>query len=400
MLGPSMPRVTVEEDLAAIAKISAVPTILRTIREATGLRFTLVARVLPDRWVACAVHDEIAFGLLPGGELDVTTTLCAEVRDSLEPILIEHASEDPAYSAHLTPKMYGFQSYVAVPIYRKTGEYFGNVCGLDPEPRKLKDGKTLATLQLFAELISRQLEAEVKHAEDRATLEAERADSQLREQFIAVLGHDVRNPLSSIAMGTELLLAKSGQGPERRTLERIRASSKRISSLVDDLMDLARGRLGSGVPLQLAPAPDLALRLHHVVAEMQSAHPERQIGLQGALSRPVLVDEQRIEQLLSNLLANAVQHGSGATAIKVELDADDSELRLRVENEGETIPEELRRRLFEPYVRGDSQRREGLGLGLYIVSEIARAHGGGVSVTSEGGRTAFLVTLPQLSPSG
>jgi hypothetical protein len=103
------------DDLAAIARISAVPTILRTIREATGLRFTLVARVLPDRWVACALHDEIQFGLDVGGELDVATTLCAKVRDTREPVVIDHASVDPQYCQHPAPKTYGFESYIAGP---------------------------------------------------------------------------------------------------------------------------------------------------------------------------------------------------------------------------------------------------------------------------------------------
>ncbi len=132
----------ISRDLAAIARISAVPTILRTISESTGLRFALVARVLPDQWVACAVHDEIGFGIKVGGELDVATTLCNQVRETHDPIVIDQASTDPTYCSHPTPKNYGFESYIAVPIFRRNGEYFGNVCALDPLPRKLDDGKT------------------------------------------------------------------------------------------------------------------------------------------------------------------------------------------------------------------------------------------------------------------
>ncbi len=113
----------ISRDLAAIARISAVPTILRTISESTGLRFTLVARVLPDRWIARAIHDELDFGLKVGGELDVATTPCRQVRDTREPIVIDQASTDPTYRSHPTPKMYGFESYIAVPIFRRNGEY-------------------------------------------------------------------------------------------------------------------------------------------------------------------------------------------------------------------------------------------------------------------------------------
>lgn len=109
-------------DLAAIARISAVPTILKTVRQSTGLRFTVVARVLRNRWVACAVHDEIEFGLKVGGELDVATTLCSQVRDTLAPVVIECASTDAHYCNHPSPKKYGFESYISVPIFRRTGQ--------------------------------------------------------------------------------------------------------------------------------------------------------------------------------------------------------------------------------------------------------------------------------------
>lgn len=385
-----------ERDLAAIARIQAVPTILRTIRETTGLRFTLISRVLPDRWVACAVHDEIDFGLKAGAELDVATTLCAEVRDSREPIVIDHASTDPIYCRHTTPKLYGFESYVAVPIHRRNGEYFGNVCGLDPLPRKLSDPKTLATLSLFSELISVQLDNEERHAIE---LDEHREAAKLREQFIAVLGHDVRNPLSSISTGTDLLLTRATDPRDRRTLERIRSSTSRIASLVDDLLDLARGRLGGGIKVEGAAAFDLATRLRHVVAEVQASNPNRAIDLSIDLTGTVRCDAKRIEQLLSNLLANAIEHGAPRTPIAVAVRRDDREFELRVINEGPTIPAEAIRSLFQPYFRGgQSGSTVGLGLGLYIVSEIAKAHGGTMSVASADDRTTFVFTMPQQAP--
>src|SRR4051794_36310725 len=93
-------------DVEAVSRLPAVPTILRVVTETTGLRFSLVARVTQDQWIACAVHDEIAFGLKSGDTLDVATTLCSEVRDSRSPIIVEHASEDPLFCTHRTPKMY------------------------------------------------------------------------------------------------------------------------------------------------------------------------------------------------------------------------------------------------------------------------------------------------------
>jgi signal transduction histidine kinase len=382
-----------DHDVAAVSRISAVPTILRTMRALTGLRFTLVARVTPERWVACAVHDEINFGLNAGEELDVTTTLCAEVRDSQRPIFIDHASADPVYCTHRTPKMYAFESYVAIPIFRRSGEYFGNLCGFDPLPLHLNDGKTRSVLELFSELIAVQLEAEEKYEGSRAELDAQRKVSKLREQFIAVLGHDVRNPLSSIVAGTDLVLRRVKDADDRRVLERVRSSSRRITALVDDLLDLARGRLGGGIVLDIATAKDIAERLQHVIAEVQAAHPDRAIHLEFDAPSPLRCDIKRVEQLLSNLLANAVQHGSARTPINVSVEKNDGAFTLKVTNEGPPVPEDKLPHLFEPYFRGQGGTANGLGLGLYIVSEIAKAHGGKVAVASCDGRTSFTFTM-------
>jgi signal transduction histidine kinase len=386
-----------QRDIAAVAGISAVPTILRTIRESTGLRYTLIARVLPDRWVACAVHDEIDFGLGVGGELDVATTLCSVVRDTHEPVVIENVGVDPVYCGHPTPRMYGFQSYIAVPIFRRSGEYFGNICGLDPLPRTLKDAKTLSTLRLFSELISLQLEAEERHEGDRAALCEQREAAKLREEFIAVLGHDLRNPLNAIQVGTDLLLQQAASR-ERRVLERIGSSTRRISGLVEDLLDLARGRLGGGIPLDRAEVSDLEARLRHVLAEVQASYPERSVTFEASIQGPVSCDPKRIEQLLSNLLGNALQHGAPAKPVQVLIQGGGSELRIVVVNHGPPISEEAKSQLFQPYMRGSTgTARDGLGLGLYIVAQIAQSHGGQVDVVSEGGLCTFTFSMSAAS---
>jgi signal transduction histidine kinase len=387
---------SVEQDLAAVARIEAVPAILRTIREATGLRVTFIARVLPHRWIACAVHDEAGFGLIAGSELDVSTTLCREVRDTLRPIVIDHASTDPVYCGHPAALLYGFESYINVPIFRGSGEYFGNLCGFDPLPRVVNDAKTLAMMKMFSQLISLQLASEDRHESGRVELSNQREAAELREQFLAVLGHDVRNPLSSIAMGTELLLRKTSDAADHRVLERIRSSTRRIGALVDDLLDLARGQLGGGIRLETSDVVELATRLRHVVAEVQAVHPDRIIELNIDVRGPVRCDVRRVEQLLSNLLANAMEHGAARTPVAVSIGGDDATFRLEVSNAGDPIPDDARGRLFQPYFRGgQSGRRDGLGLGLYIVSEIARAHGGRIEVLSTPERTTFTFTMPR-----
>src|SRR5215213_2888189 len=123
-------------DVAAIARIDAVPTILEVVCRTTGMGFAAVARVTDDRWIACGVRDEIAFGLQPGGELKVETTICSEIRDSGRPVIIDHVSDHPVFCGHPTPAMYGFQSYISMPILRPGGEFFGTLCAIDPRPAK------------------------------------------------------------------------------------------------------------------------------------------------------------------------------------------------------------------------------------------------------------------------
>ncbi|HEX8431160.1 MAG TPA: ATP-binding protein [Longimicrobium sp.] len=387
----------IEADIAAIQRIGAVPTILRVISEITGLRLALVARVTPESWTACAVLDRMDFGLSVGAELAVATTLCSEVRDTLEPIIIEHASQDLHFRAHPTPKLYGFESYISLPIFRADGEYFGTVCALDAAPSAaLRDEKTVATIALFAELISTQLVAEEASALDREALARERETAALREQFIAVLGHDLRNPLSSIVTGSEFLLELDPGPTERTILERIASSGERMARLIDDVMDFARGRMGGGMPLDREEV-DIAALVAEVAGEIASAHPERTVRLSLSAAGAASVDRSRAAQMVSNLVANAVQYSPSGAPVEVAVNGGD-DVVIAVTNQGEPIPRELISRLFDPYVRGE-RRGAGLGLGLFIASEIARAHGGAINAEStERGETTFTVRLPRVPP--
>ena len=112
-------------DVEAVSSIDAVPSILEVICRTTGMGFAAVARVTSDRWIACAVRDEIQFGLKPGGELKVETTICHEIRQNHQAVVIDHVAEDELYAHHHTPAMYGIQSYISMPIMLKDGSFFG-----------------------------------------------------------------------------------------------------------------------------------------------------------------------------------------------------------------------------------------------------------------------------------
>ncbi len=159
-----MSRHEFQDDLDAIARIDAVPLILDVLCRTTGMGFAAIARVTEDRWITCQARDQIAFGLTAGGELKVSTTICREVRARCEPVVIEHVAEDARFHDHPTPAMYGFQSYVSMPIVRRNGDFFGTLCAIGPRPAKVNTPETIGTFRLFAELIAFHLDADERLA--------------------------------------------------------------------------------------------------------------------------------------------------------------------------------------------------------------------------------------------
>jgi signal transduction histidine kinase len=396
---PVVAEESLRSDIAAVEKIAAVPMILDVVCRTTGMGFAAVARVTETRWIACAVKDDIQFGLKPGGELQVETTICHEIRQSGSAVVIDHVAEDQSFSGHPTPAMYGFQSYISIPIIRSDGSFFGTLCAIDPRPAVLNNPQTIGMFKLFADLIASHLDAVDQLEVSRSTLIDVRKEAELREQFIAVLGHDLRNPLASIMAGTEMLRRQAPGIPPAELLDLMDSSSARMSGLIDNVLDFARGRLGGGIETALAVS-QLEPVLLQAVEEIRLTEPERRIDADIALAKPVYCDKDRIGQLVSNLLANAITHGSADTPIKIAARSDDVTFELAVSNTGAPIPSATRDRLFQPFFRGDARTsRQGLGLGLYIASEIARAHGGTLSVTSSSEETRFTLRMPA-APSG
>lgn len=382
-------------DIAAIARIAAVPTILDVVCRTTGMGFAAIARVTGDRWITCTARDDIGFGLKAGDELEVETTLCHTVRRLQKAIVIDHVAEDDVYREHPTPARYGLQSYISVPIVLPDGTFFGTLCAIDPKPAKLKTPETIGTFKLFAELIAFHLDADRKLAESETRLLDERRGSELREQFIAVLGHDLRNPLAAIDAGAKLLQRNPRDERETRVVELIRNSVVRMSGLIDNVLDFARGRLGGGLTLKRDAEAPLQPILEQVVAELRAAWPDRAIDTRFVLPGPVPCDRTRVAQLFSNLLGNALAYGAPDAPIRADAEADPAFLTLWVANSGEPIPPAVLERLFQPFVRGEVRpSQQGLGLGLYIAAEVARAHGGTIDATSTPEETRFTLRLP------
>lgn len=389
--GPSQ-NMNFERDIAKISGISAVPTILDVVSRTTGMGFTAVARVTEDRWITCASRDELAFGLKPGDELKIETTICHEIRQNREAVIIDNVSEDADYCSHHTPAQYGFRSYISVPIILPDGTFFGTLCAIDPKPRKLRTPEIVGMFKLFAELIATHLDSAARVEASEGKLAFEKRNSELREQFIAVLGHDLRNPLASIQGGLRLLNKKvdaEGQG----WIVHLNSSVARMAGLIDNVMDFARARLGAGVQLNLKEE-NLEPIIRQVISEFENVHPGRTIVSTLEVPGTVKVDAGRIAQMVSNLLGNAISYGSNDQPITVAAKRTDAGFEISITNCGNPIPAEAMQHLFTAFHRGDVlPNQKGLGLGLYISQEIARAHGGAIVAKSSPRETTFTATF-------
>lgn len=387
------------DDLAAVARIDIVPMILDVVCRATGMGFSAIARVTEDRWIACAVRDEINFGLEPGGELDVRTTICNEIRQSGQLVAIDHVSQDNIFHDHPTPKLYGFQSYISVPISSPDGRFFGTLCAIDPRPIKLNRPETVGMFKLLAELIGFHLDTQDRIAACEAALATAQRATDLREQVIAVLGHDLRNPLASVDAGVRTLLRTPLDANATAVLGLMRKSVVRMAGLVDNVLDFARGQIGGGIRLDCTLNTELAAILGDVIAELRAVWPDRVIIDDVALDHPVRCDSGRIQQLLSNLVANALAHGDPNGPVRVDARTDSGNFELSVVNHGAAIPADSTKRLFKAFARGTGRSSgEGLGLGLYIASEIARAHAGALHLVSTEEQTRFTFRMALTGP--
>jgi signal transduction histidine kinase len=217
-----------------------------------------------------------------------------------------------------------------------------------------------------------------------------------RDQFIGILGHDLRTPLSAIYSLAALLAASPNDDlRQTRVAARILNSARRMARMIEDLLDLTRTRLGGGIPLKRART-DLQQLCEEVMLELQASRGDARVRLESSGAVVGDWDADRLAQLVSNLVANALQHGDGGI-VTLSLIGDAGEtVRLSVHNAGQPIPTDAQKAIFEPLVRRSSQGTDSIGLGLFIARAIARAHGGEISVASTiDAGTTFELVLPR-----
>ena len=269
--------------------------------------------------------------------------------------------------------------------------------------RRDADGTTQSIrIVLFAARERRRYERNLLDAKASAeeAAAAERAAAELREQLIAILGHDLRNPVAALSGGLRILKREPLSERARKVIGLMDGSIVRVSVLISNVLDFARERLGGSVALKLESDRPLAPVIEQVVAELRLVAPEREIVTSIDLPDPVALDHSRLGQIVSNLLSNALTHGASDQPVRLDARFVDGMFELSVANGGQPIDPDTLANLFRPFYRGTSTEagrqagNRGLGLGLYIASEIAKAHGGSLSVESSTGETRFTFRMP------
>ena len=223
-----------------------------------------------------------------------------------------------------------------------------------------------------------------------------------RDIFLAILGHDLRAPLQAISMSSEVLMRKAGIGDaEMAYIKRIKSSSKHMATMVRDLLEFVRSRLGVTLPIERKPM-EMTVACRDAIDEASAGHPDCDPEFTTSGDTQGDWDRARIDQMLQNLIGNALQHGAATHKISVSLVGGENHVSLSVHNDGEPIAQEAIGSIFDPLVRslneeaGTNNPSTSLGLGLFIVKEVVNAHGGSITVTSNfGDGTTFTVVLPK-----
>jgi len=398
--------ISLQKDIDDIQSIPIVPTMLDFICQTTGMGFAAIARVTADRWLTCGVLDQINFGLKPGDELEVESTICHEVRQAKELVVIDHVKEDAFYCSHHTPLQYGFQSYISVPIIRKNGEFFGTLCAIDPKPNKLNNKKIIGMFAMFADLLAFHLNAIDLIESKDAELKTKAVELQSYE-FVS--SHDLQEPLRKIQMFSSRLeddseiLSEGG----RKYVKKIKSTAKGMRRLLNDLLAHAEAE---NVRRELE-STDLA----DVVKKVESRLTELLVLCNGKIVTHNLGSltavPLQIEQLLYNIIHNSIMYRSPERDLVVtvtmnvhkgahfripRLTGNKDYCELTIADNGIGFAKKHNKEIFKIFERLSSGKTNtSSGIGLAIAKKIVANHNGAILAEGKVGLGAtFKIYLP------
>ncbi len=434
------------KDIEDIGKITIVPNLLNVICQTTGMGFAAVARVTDNKWITCSVKDDILFGLKPGDELQLETTICNEIRVSHEAVVIDHVAKDADFVNHHTPAMYGFQSYISMPIIRKDGSFFGTLCAIDPKPRELKVGGITEMFRLFAELIAFHLQAvehlgstisELKNVRtgyqqyeeeqkiftaalekqvQQRTIELKNSNEDLHKMnkelqaFAYVSSHDLQEPLRKIRTfasrlrDTELAnLTEHGKD----YFHRMEQAAGKMQQLISDLLAFS----GIAKLERLYETKNIAVVIDEVKEDMKEELLEKNAVIEmGALCEVRMIPFQ-FRQLIQNIISNSLKFSKDGVAAHItisssmvngshagvgQLDTDRQYCHLKIADNGIGFEQRYSEQIFHLFQRlHGSSEYPGTGLGLSIVERIVENHQGYITAEGEVAKGAtFHIYLP------
>ncbi|WP_158891108.1 MULTISPECIES: GAF domain-containing protein [unclassified Pseudomonas] len=376
------------ESIELLASLDSVAALLRVVCDVSGLGVATVAEVTEQRWIACAVEDRIAFGLQPGAELDLESTLCNHVRSSHDAVIISDVTQNPTYCDHPAPGLYGWKSYLSVPVFRPNGTFFGTLCAFDPQPAPLLEQRpVIATLDGFARLLGELLAREEQR---RAESPGPRGDldlTPLREQLLVLLEEDLQRPLQALAKDAPLAAAQA---------QRWQAEVRRLAERSAAAADFVRVRLGHGLPLKPTLVAGANERLLDLLARLRTRFPDQTLGSElPELPAALRLDLPRLLQAVEALLEWTASRNPAGGTLLLRGVLDERCYRLAVESRTAVVDPATLNQVFQPLLtQADSEQPARLDLGLYLAQEIARGHGGSLVARLEAGHLRFLLTLP------
>ncbi|MDQ6481320.1 ATP-binding protein [Dyadobacter sp. LHD-138] len=405
-------------DIENIKQIPIVPTMLEVICRSTGMGFAAIARVTQDRWIACDVRDEIGFGLVSGGELKIETTICNEIRDMREAVVIDHVDKSEVYHNHHTPKLYGLQSYISFPIIKKNGDFFGTLCAIDPNPAELNNPKIMGMFSLFAELISFHLQsADLLERSNVAVKELKRqlTDSlDENRQYRYISHHNLQEPLRKIRMFSNMLVNATDTNDNHRTKDfalKINSNAQRFSMMIKDLSDFS----DLDHQKQSFEKVDLNKVITDVRVQLSDNMEEKNATFDSDTLPSIQGIPSQIEQLFYHLIHNAIKFSKKDKPLHLRVttkripakktdhalteQADLTYAEIRLEDNGIGIEKSQLEKIFDIFSQlPHAQIPEGKGVGLAYCRKIVRIHGGAITAESESDTgTIFSIVLPVIT---
>jgi signal transduction histidine kinase len=408
------------KDIENIQSLDIVPSILELICRTTGMGFAAVARVTEDKWIACAVKDEINFGLKPGSELQLQTTICNEIRGHGLPVVIDEVAKDEQFWNHHTPKMYGFQSYISIPIFLKDGRFFGTLCAIDPRPFSLKASNMVTMFNLFADLISYHLQS-LEQMEAKATL-LEITETKLQDslddirQYAHISRHTLQEPLRKLRMFSDLIVRENALPADHKVkvlATKINTLAADFAAMIHQLTEFSE-TTGS---ISNFRSVDLNEVLDNVLNRLRVKIMEKNALIKAGPLHTVPGIPHQLNEAFYYLLDNALNFTRPGVdpVIKIySLDMKEEELqafrplaahprycKVCFEDNGIGINNAYMKQIFDLFARlNPKDKFEGLGMGLSQSKRIMRNHDGAIFVQSKLGEgSVFSLVFPlQKSP--